>query len=264
MQRSKMIMWPVIFLTLSVFWNCGGGSSEGETQGAFVSGVVFEDANTNGIMDFAEDPLAGVVIMADCSGSVMQSVTDISGFYRVMASRAGTCLVTEEDPLDYVSTNAIPGSGGWKVDSNTLGIVILEADLDYGTEFTGYDFGDYDLAGAPALWIEGSVWIDSNGSGTHDAGEGPLEGATVSLSTGPQRVTGPDGLFMIFAPPSPSIIVTVQVTHPAGYVPTNAIPGPGGTRHNSTTIVVQGSLVPLDVPLDVYISYGNQFGAVVP
>jgi len=108
------------------------------------------------------------------------------------------------------------------------------------------------------------VWIDSNGNGTHDAGEGPLEGTTVSLSTGPQRVTGPDGLFMIFASPSPGIIVTVQVYHPAGYVPTNAIPGPGGTRYNSTTIVVQGGLVPLDAALNEYISYSNQFGAVVP
>ena len=155
MPGSRLIMWPVILFSLFLFWNCGGGSSKSESRGAFITGVVFEDSNLNGVMDFAEDPLAGVVIQADCAGSISQSTTDVSGFYRVMASEAGTCLVTEEDPLDHVSTNAIPGLGGWKVDSSTLGIVVSEADLDNRTEFTGFDFGDYDLAGAPALWIEG-------------------------------------------------------------------------------------------------------------
>jgi hypothetical protein len=264
MQRYIPILLPLIILFPFLYGDCGGQSSNGDTQAAFISGVVFDDANVNGTMDPAEDPIPGVVIQVSGISSNTQAVTDMSGFYRAKVAEAGTCMVTEQDPPDHLSTNSIPGSDGWKVDVNNLGVVVLEVDITAGKEFTGYNFGDRNLGQMSPLLIKGSAWIDSNANGALDAGEDPLAGAWVALSTGPAMWTDTDGEFMIFASVTPGVIVTVQVTHPQGYVPTNAVPGIGGTRYNSTTIVVQSDQVPLDVAEDVYISSGNQFGAVVP
>lgn len=264
MRRCAPILWTLILLSPFMYGGCGGGSSNGDTQAAFLSGVVFSDQNKNGALDPGEEPIPGVTIQVSAGVSVTDTITDEEGFYRVMVAEAGTCQVTETDPQDYLSTVAIPGTDGWYINNNNLAAMVSEADLASGKEFTGYNFGDVALADIPALWIEGSVWIDSNVNGSQDAGEGPLEGATVSLSTGLEQVTGPDGEFLFFASQYPGIIVSVHVAHPPGYVPTNAVVGLGATKFDNTTIVVQGSQVPLDVAADEYISYGNMFGAVMP
>ncbi len=264
MSRYETVSLMLFLMFPLVCGGCLGGSSDGDTGAAFLSGVVFSDPNKNGLMDPGEELIPGVTIQVSSGSAVTDTVTDGDGFYRVMIAEAGTCQVIETDPTDYFSTAAIPGTDGYYIDSNTLGVVISEADLSSGREFTGFDFGDVALNDIPALWIEGSVWIDANANGLPDAGESPLEGALVSLSNGPSQVTGADGEFLFFASQFSGIVISVHVTHPPGYFPTNALPGLGAIKVDNETLVVDGADVPLDVAQDEYISSGNRFGAVVP
>ncbi len=264
MQKGIAVLLPLVILFPFLCVDCGGESSNGAIQAAFISGVVFDDANVNGTMEPAENPIPGVVVQVSGTSSITQTVTDMSGFYRAMVAEAGTCMVTEMDPPDHLSTNAIPGPDGRKVDDNNLEVVVSEADIFAGKEFTGYDFGDLGLGALPPLLISGSAWIDSNMNGVPDIGEDPLPGALISLSTGPVMWSRLDGEFLLYAAQSPGVVITVQVTLPPGYLPTNAVPGLGGTKYNTTTIIVHSDQVPFDVAEDAYISSGNQFGAVIP
>jgi LPXTG-site transpeptidase (sortase) family protein len=71
-----------------------------------ISGVVFNDANGNGVQDTGELPIGGVTIqLRNNAGTVIATTTtNASGAYTISNLTAGTYTVTEIDPAGYIST----------------------------------------------------------------------------------------------------------------------------------------------------------------
>jgi uncharacterized repeat protein (TIGR01451 family) len=230
----------------------------GDTDDPFSTsffGTVFEDSNVNGARDLEELGLAGVAV--SLNDLVPAYVTNEWGQYTFLLEQAGTYTVTEADLAGYVSTVAIPGDASVAaLDANTLRAEVVSLGSDLGDNLFG------DVQASQVVAISGTAWDDNGAAGgvaangLWDGDEPGLAGAVVSLSSGLVATTGPDGTFLLYAPPGQSI--TVTETNPGGYVSTAAIPGSGDvTRLDDDRLQVG--------PLDGgSTSDGNLFGDVLP
>ena len=60
------------------------------STGSFISGMVFLDANRDGIRDDNEGPFAGLVVVANSpSGEHLEAMPNEMGFYRLPAKEVG-------------------------------------------------------------------------------------------------------------------------------------------------------------------------------
>jgi len=202
-----------------------------------VFGTVFHDTNVNGQWDPGEPGLAGATVtLKNASGSLTlaSGVTNAWGQFSFVLGTTGTYRVVETDGPGYVSTDAVPGASARKVNIDTLEVDVLAMGQAYG----GNAFGDVEPADIAT--ITGLVWNDNGagggiaGNGLRDGSEPLLAGATMSLSNGLFQTTGPDGAFLFHGPTDQ--VTTLTVTHPTGYYPTNAIPGPNGRKVDNATI----------------------------
>lgn len=203
----------------------------GDFQGIKIAGQVFDDANASGSLDGGEGGVAGASVKAGSTNFI----TTGSGVYTFYLKSTTTVTITETDPAGYLSTDAVAGPGLSKVDANTL---VIDSPTS-GTTYSG-DFGDV-LASA-VITISGQVWED-NGAGGGGLANGQLDGsepglanAVVSLSSGLNTTTGPDGLFSLLGPANQ--VITVTETNPTGYASTNAIAGNDAAKFDNDTIVV--------------------------
>ena len=206
----------------------------GDFLGIKVAGQVFEDLNVNGNKDLGEGGVAGAGIAA----SGLAITTTSSGVYTMYISldNGNPIEIAETDPPGYVSTNAVPGTGMTKINTNLL---MITAPIS-GTVYSDGDFGD--ALASNVITITGQVW-DDNGAGGGglsngilDGTEPGLAGALVELSSGLSQTTGSDGAFLLYAPPGQSI--TVTETNPATYVSTNAVPGNNAVKLGQDKILV--------------------------
>jgi len=76
------------------------------SQFAAVYGTVFEDNDVDGDWDGGEPGITGVTIALD---GTTTTTTNVLGQYTFTVMNTGTYTISEQDPEDYVSTNAIPG-----------------------------------------------------------------------------------------------------------------------------------------------------------
>lgn len=129
-----------------------------------ISGVVFFDANGNGVRDAGEAGLAGVQLRAvdDASQGQNYSSTITSGAdgsYSFGALAAGSYVVTETDLAGYVSTSAA---------ARTVNV--------QSAAVTGIDFGD-----CLPITLTGIVFDDLNGDGQQGLPEPGVAGALVEV-----------------------------------------------------------------------------------
>ena len=93
------------------------GDSDNANLASFF-GTVFDDQNGNGAREIDEPILSGVTVFLNGLNSVP---TNEWGQYTFAIDSPGTYSVSETDPPNYTSSNAIPGSGSVvKIDNNTL------------------------------------------------------------------------------------------------------------------------------------------------
>lgn len=119
-----------------------------------ISGIVFHDANQNGIRDNDELPLSGIKI--SISGVMNNSTfTDVQGAYSFDSLAIGLYTITQEPPTGWIQTS--PNI------SYTL-------ELLHKTDTTGLNFGNFQLGK-----ITGSVFLDLNYNGVRDNNETGLE-----------------------------------------------------------------------------------------
>ncbi len=107
-----------------------------------LSGVVYVDANANGVRDTTEKPLPGVTITltgTTVAGTpVTQTVvTNGLGEWTFIDLQAGTYVVTETQPPEYLAGTSTPGTAGGSATANSISV-----ELATGTVATGYMFGD--------------------------------------------------------------------------------------------------------------------------
>ena len=101
-----------------------------------ISGVVFNDANGNGVQDAGETPLSGVTVELENSLGIViaTTTTNASGAYTFTNLPAGTYTVVETDLPGYVSTTL-----------NNIAVT-----LSAGTNAT-INFGDQTVVGNPLI-----------------------------------------------------------------------------------------------------------------
>lgn len=201
-----------------------------------IGGAKFEDLNANGVRDPGEPPLAGVAInlypgvSPNPTGASRSTVTDANGNYLFTNSTPGAFFLTETPPSGFTPTT--PAAG------------FIPGTLAAGGSSLNNVFGNFRgvLTGA----ISGSKFLDVNGNGVKDGGEGPQGGVTITISgpagfTPQSVVTAADGTFSFTGVPFGTY--TVAETVPPGFKQT--LPSGSGTLTaavNVSTPTVSGLL----------------------
>src|SRR5262249_3102005 len=108
-----------------------------------LSGFVYYDANTDGVLDAGDLGLAGVVIQlqgTDAQGHQVSltTTTDNNGAYSFTNLQPGTYSIQELQPIGYVDGTDTIGSLGGVVDNDIFSSIYLLG----GQNGTDYNFGE--------------------------------------------------------------------------------------------------------------------------
>ena len=205
------------------------GYNYGERNAGTIGGVVYADANNNGVRDPGEAPIPGVTVRltgTDAFGASVNLTTTTAPdggyvFANLQPSNATGYTITETQPTTFADgkttlTSGLPGtaSGAKPVaggGADTITGVVLTA----GGALTGYNFGE--LTGSAS--VAGYAYVDANNNGVRDAGETAIPGVTVTL-------TGTDA--------SGNAISLTQVTDASGAFLFSAVPASGPSGYTLT------------------------------
>jgi hypothetical protein len=119
----------------------------GERQVSSLAGKVYSDVNGNGVLDPADQPLAGVTLNltgtndqgAQITGTVQ---TGSDGSYQFNGLRSGSYVISEVQPAAYLSGTNTAGSLGGTVSGDTISV-----NVPWSAAGTGYNFGEVTLPG---------------------------------------------------------------------------------------------------------------------
>lgn len=134
-----------------------------------LSGVVWRDANADGLRDPNEPVLANITVLVHGAGKTETLATDATGAYKA----------TDLPPGEYtvrVNSNTLPTGIQQTGDPDVLKDHQTTAMVIPGQETTGLDFGYVGLAS-----VGDRVWHDLNGNGVQDDGEPGMEAVVVHL-----------------------------------------------------------------------------------
>jgi uncharacterized repeat protein (TIGR01451 family) len=148
-----------------------------------IAGIVYVDANGNGIRD-VDEPLLPNVSLTLRGVDINQvavtrsTVTGADGAYRFIGLTAGSYSVNETQPVGYgdFATNSgskVGSAGGVLAAAANL---INTIALGESVAATGYDFRENTAS------LAGFVYRDDNNNGIKDGGEAPIANVTVRLS----------------------------------------------------------------------------------
>jgi uncharacterized repeat protein (TIGR01451 family) len=188
-----------------------------------ISGRVWEDNGTcsgclaNGVLDPGEGGLAGAIISLSTrlGGGLTQTTSLTDGAFLLYALPNEVITVTESNPPDYVSTNAIPGNDATKFDHDTL----IVGPLGEGLTSRDNLFGDA-LITATAT-ITGTVFDDANENGVFESatGEMGIPGVIVTMeisgSISITTSTDANGRYQFSVAPGTEVRITSG--EPGGY-----------------------------------------------
>ncbi len=212
-----------------------------------ISGMKFNDANGNGLLDPGEAGVGGVTINlftgnAATGSPLATAVTDGSGSFSFPNLVAGVYSLTEILPSGYRQTSPSILGGGFNVVS-----------VAPGQNVQGILFGNQLIPQFGA--ISGMKFNDLNGNGVLDPGEPGLGGVTILLAppVGDPNATTTDSSgnfsFQNLAPGS----YTLSEVVPNGYQQT--LPPPPGTMTVTVTagntvsnVLFGNQLIPVTVP----------------
>lgn len=184
-----------------------------------IGGVKFEDLNANGVRDPGEPPVAGVTInwfpgvSPNPTGASRTAVTDANGNFLFTNVTPGPFFLVETPPAGFTPTVPVAG--------------FIPGTLTAGGSILDNLFGNF--RGVLLGSIAGEKFLDSNGDGIRNNGEGPLAGVTITIS-GPadfapqSTTTGIDGKWSFGGLSFGTYTIAESV--PAGYQQT-APPAPG-------------------------------------
>ena len=213
----------------------GTNNNFGELVPSSIAGVVYHDANDDGIKGSGELPASGVALSLTGTDDLNHPVTAttttaVDGSYSFGNLRPGTYAVAvTRPPGEFGGKNAI-GSQGGTVGGDALSALVLTS----GTTGVNNQFALIDPAS-----LGGSVYFDSNNDGIRQTGEAGLAGVTVSLNGTDDNglpiqtvaTTAADGSYL-FGSLRPGLY-SVTETQPSGYGQgKNAVGSAGGTLSN--------------------------------
>ena len=209
------------------------GYNYGERAGGTISGVVYADANNNGVRDPGEAPIPGVTVQltgTDATGAVV-NLTVTTGpdggyvFANLPASNPTGYTITETQPAAFADgkTTLAPGLPGSTTASkpvagggaDTITGVVLIA----GGSLAGYNFGE--LSGTAS--VAGYAYVDTNNNGVRDPGEAAIPDVTITL-TGTDASGNPVNLSQTTDANGAFLFASVPVSSAAGYTITELQP----------------------------------------
>jgi protocatechuate 3,4-dioxygenase beta subunit len=139
-----------------------------------LSGVVYNDANSDGLQDDGETGISGVTVYIDMNGTGQfaagdpTATTDANGTYTFTGLSAGTYTVLVESANGYTQTSPA-NSGG------------VSGTVAAGQDTTVAAIGEVQQGGGG---ISGTVYNDANDDGNDDAGDAGLAGWYVYIDVG--------------------------------------------------------------------------------
>jgi protocatechuate 3,4-dioxygenase beta subunit len=207
----------------------------GELRPAAVGGLVYVDADNDGVKDAGEAGIEGALITLTGTNDVGQAVnltatTAADGSYSFTGLRPGTYTIQETQPTGYLDgKDTLGNTGGTKSNDRFQGIVLKQA-----TAASGYNFGEL----TPSS-LGGTVFNDTSNDGNFDFDETGIAGATVTLtgtddlgnSVRLTQLTGSDGSYL-FSNLRPGTY-TITETQPAGYLDGLDTVGSEGGNHTT-------------------------------
>ncbi|HEX7139000.1 MAG TPA: SdrD B-like domain-containing protein, partial [Vicinamibacterales bacterium] len=196
-----------------------------QTSGASISGMKFNDANGNGVLDPGELGVAGVTIVLTSGtpgqGTPVMTTTDSNGNFSFTSLQAGAYTVSEVLPPGFIQT--VPGGGG------TISVTVAT-----GEAKTGLLFGNQAVAGGTAS-ISGLKYLDLNKDGVINGLDRPFPGIVFVLTdaAGNTKTTtsATDGTFS-FTGLAPGTYVLSEV------LPPNTVQTFPGTPTNPKTYTI--------------------------
>jgi hypothetical protein len=161
----------------------------GDYKPVTISGTVYVDVDTNGVLSSGDLPIAGTTLTLTGTTTLGQAVTatttTVAGGTYVFTTdssgnllRPGTYTITETQPTGYQSASANVGTvngspDGTLVSSNKIGSIAMSS----GQNGISYNFGN-----VQPVTISGTVYYDLNSNGVLDPSEPGIPGVTVTLS----------------------------------------------------------------------------------
>lgn len=153
---------------------------------AAIGGKAWRDQDGDGVQDGGEQGVGDVTVeLLGLLGPVDSTTTASDGSYAFEHLEAGTyqVLVTLPSGFEFAPRDNASGPDADEVDSDvdettgqTLAIVIAQ-----GEQLAHVDAGIVPLAGTAS--ISGRAWVDTDGDGYQQTGEGNLAGVSVTLLT---------------------------------------------------------------------------------
>ncbi len=196
-----------------------GDITFGELEAASLSGVVFMDADDDGVFDLSEAGMGGVTITlagVDYANNPvnMTATTDGDGAYEFTGLAPGTYSVTGGPLEDYLDGENTPGTAGGQVSGDQINYIQLAS---------GQSGSDYLFAYVEPAYISGFVYEDFNDDGLIDFNEHIIENAAITLTATSGRDVGASIVattdetgqyaFDMLRPGT----YTIQETQPAGF-----------------------------------------------
>ncbi len=227
----------------------------GEILPVSISGIVFSDANNNGVQNLPGDVGLGSVTITltgtdDTGAAVSRTLTTApDGSFSAANLRPGTYNLTQPtQPAGTSNGQTVPGSAGGTATAQSTtpsaitGIVLTTP----GTASTDNRFAEIPDSGV----IAGRVWTDANNDGVVDASESGIAGQTIQLSGTDSLgnavtrtvITAADGSWS-FSGLAPGNYTVTQPAQPPGTLNGRTVPGTGGgtaTPSGSLPSVISG------------------------
>lgn len=194
----------------SITIGSGGSASTrfGDQAAGTLAGLVFSDANGNGLRDAGENGIGGVTIRATGADGTRTTFSAGDGSYQFPALVPGNYTVEETDPAGFVSTTP-----------NVRAVSLTSGGS------AAASFGDQ-----PVQTISGIVFEDTNGNGRADAGEPGIGGVRLALLRADdatqvgETTTSGDGLYVFADVPAGSYQVRQSVPSSYTVLTINGVP----------------------------------------
>ena len=153
-------------------------------QKGSISGLVWNDLNSNGIREYSEPKLSNIIVkLYDCNNNwIKELYTDINGNYKFDSLDSGTYQILVQLPDGYSFSPANQGSDDSKdSDIDPLTWKSHCISLNWGQNITNIDGGIFANPPQQYCSIGDRVWEDLNKNGIQDSGEPGVPNFTVKL-----------------------------------------------------------------------------------